>query len=290
MLVLTTASVRCVLVKMIGMAERERFIWNRVAEHYQEVVDLGFEVVGVWLQGSQNYGLDEYSEDYLSDVDTKAIILPSFDDIVRGKKPYSHTHVRANNEHIDIKDIREMFEMFKKQNNAYLEILFTSFVKVNPKYSHLVAELHKLADDIVRMHPQQAVRCLSGMSLEKIRALEHPYPATMPKIEKYGYDPKQLHHILRINDLISKYVLGKPYKECLAPDNPEQLMAVKKGCHNLQEARYWADYYDKRTNQIKDTFISLHPDIGYNQETYNKLMDLKVKFIKQFLKEELGRA
>ena len=47
----------------------------------------------------------------------------------------------------------------------------------------------------------------------KLKALKHPYPTIVDKINKYGYDPKQLHHILRMNDFIKKYaVLKKPYK------------------------------------------------------------------------------
>ena len=52
--------------------------------------------------GSQNYGLDIYDNDYMSDVDTKAIILPSFEDIVLNREPKSTTIVLDNNEHIDV--------------------------------------------------------------------------------------------------------------------------------------------------------------------------------------------
>ena len=76
---------------------REEKIMKRVKEHYDEACSLGKEVVAVFLQGSQNYELDEYSEEYMSDIDTKCIILPTLDDIVNGKAPYSSTHVCANN-------------------------------------------------------------------------------------------------------------------------------------------------------------------------------------------------
>ena len=56
---------------------REEKIMKRVKEHYEEACSLGFEVVAIFLQGSQNYNCDEYSEDYQSDIDTKCIILPS---------------------------------------------------------------------------------------------------------------------------------------------------------------------------------------------------------------------
>jgi hypothetical protein len=55
------------------------------------------QIVGIFLQGSQNYGLDTP----LSDVDTKLIVVPSFKDIAMNRKPVSTTHVRANEEHTD---------------------------------------------------------------------------------------------------------------------------------------------------------------------------------------------
>jgi predicted nucleotidyltransferase len=53
-------------------------IMNRLQEHYDEVIKMGYEVVGVFLQGSQNYDLDYEN----SDIDSKAIILPKFNDFV----------------------------------------------------------------------------------------------------------------------------------------------------------------------------------------------------------------
>ena len=110
---------------------------KRILEHYQELVDRGFEVVCVMLQGSQNYGLDYEN----SDIDTKAIILPKFEEFVNNKTPYSETIVLDNDEHIDVKDIRVMFEMFKKMNISYIELLYTDYVVYNSKYSWFVNSL-----------------------------------------------------------------------------------------------------------------------------------------------------
>lgn len=268
------------------MTNSETFIQKRVQEHYDEACALGFEVVGVWLQGSQNYNLDIYTDEYQSDVDTKCIVLPKFEDIVRGASPYSTTHIRANNEHIDIKDIRVMFEMFKKQNNSYVEILFTKYFVINPKYIELCNKLMSLKEAIVHAHPNQALRCLAGTSMEKFKALEHPYPGTMDKIEKFGYDPKQLHHILRINDFMMKFVTSTPYSECLIPDNRKYLLAIKQGILPLEEARVLAKETDEKNKNLKNKF-STEVEI-IDLETFKALDDLKVDFIRKFLTEELN--
>ena len=46
------------------MMTHDERIMKRVKEHYDEACSLGKEVVAVFLQGSQNYELDEYSDEY----------------------------------------------------------------------------------------------------------------------------------------------------------------------------------------------------------------------------------
>ena len=94
---------------------KENRIMNRMNEHlahYQ--ANYKNDWVGIFLQGSQNYGLDYEN----SDIDTKIIVLPSFEDIILNKQPISTTSVLPNDEHLDVKDIRLMFDCFKKQNCA----------------------------------------------------------------------------------------------------------------------------------------------------------------------------
>lgn len=52
---------------------------------------------------------------------------------------------------------------------------------------------------------QLFLKACYGMIMEKVEALRHPYPSTVAKIEKFGYDPKQLHHIVRLNVLIHRF-------------------------------------------------------------------------------------
>lgn len=113
-------------------------IMARLQEHYDFLVNKGHEVVGVFLQGSQNYGLDLYTSEYVSDIDSKAIILPSFDDFVYNRKAFSHTYILDNEEHIDTKDIRVMCEMWIKENISYIELLYTNFSIINPEYYDIV--------------------------------------------------------------------------------------------------------------------------------------------------------
>ena len=194
---------------------RHGLIMKRVQEHYDEALKYFPEeqIVGVFLQGSQNYELDYAG----SDVDTKLIVVPSFKDICLNRKPVSTTHVRANDEHTDWKDIRLYMETFRKQNLNFLEILFTDFYIINPMYKEEWDRLVEAREFIARMNVFRAVKSMKGIAMEKYHAMEHRYPAKADIIDKYGYDGKQVSHLIRVYDYLRRYIAGEAYKDCLIP-------------------------------------------------------------------------
>ena len=145
----------------------KQHILNRVQEHYNEVVkymggrdDLVF---GVFLYGSQNYGLDTPD----SDVDTKAIVLPSIEDIALNKKPISKEHYMNNGEHTNITDFRLWMEQLRKQNINILESLFTGYCIINPEYQDIYKEMVSHREDIAHYDVERAVASAYGITLSK---------------------------------------------------------------------------------------------------------------------------
>ena len=176
----------------------DEWIMAKVTEHYNEALTLfpKERILGIFYQGSGNYGLDVEN----SDVDTKLIVLPTVDEIVFNKKPISTTHIRENDEHIDLKDVRLYFQTFYKQNLNFLEILFTPYFIINPNYQNLWEHVVEHREEIARLNIVRGLKSMKGIALEKYHAMEHLYPSKIDIIEKYGYDPKQLHHIARVNE------------------------------------------------------------------------------------------
>lgn len=126
--------------------EKAQKIHKRMEEHLQPVLKSHKEWVGLFLQGSQNYNLDYEG----SDIDTKVIVIPNFTDFVLNAKPVSTTHIMENDEHVDFKDIRLMFDCIKKQNVNFVEILFTPYSIINPKYADLFQSVLDAKEDIAR--------------------------------------------------------------------------------------------------------------------------------------------
>lgn len=263
----------------------DEWIMEKVNEHYQEAKELIAErqIFGIFLQGSQNYGLDTPQ----SDIDTKLIILPSFDDIVRNRKPISTTHIRANEEHIDMKDIRLYFKLFLKQNMNILEILFTPYCVLNEQYVDHWECLRLFREEIARYNLYLNAKAMKGIAMEKYHALEHPYPSKKQILEQFGYDPKQLHHILRIAEYFACFVTDVPYEDCLQTRGPEYLKKVKQGMYSLDEARIKAKAAIDFIAKLSDNFCEKHPKEEYNQEVEELLYTVQYNVLKQSIIAEL---
>lgn len=274
---------------------REDYIQNGLNLHLYEFNKYypNSEYFVLVLQGSQNYGLDIYTEEYKSDIDTKILVIPSLEDIVYNRKPISTTHILSNNEHLDIKDIRLYFDNFKKQNINFVEILFSSYYIVNPKYKDLWSQLVADRELVAHYNYNQTLRCIAGMSMEKKKALCHPYPTIKEKIDKYGYDGKQLHHIIRMNDFIYAYTHNKLYKECLTYlPHKELMMEAKLNKFSLEEALELAEFFDNQTKEMKDFYLKELEEI--NQDALNTLNKVQYEVIKRKIKtdiiqEEIGK-
>lgn len=262
-------------------------IMERLNEHYKEALEYFPEdkIVGIFLQGSQNYGLDLPT----SDVDTKLIVLPTFKDIVHNKKPMSTTHIRANEEHIDFKDIRLYIETFRKQNLNFLEILFTDYYIINPLYKAEWDRLIAAREEIAHMNPWRAVKSMKGVALEKYHAMEHEYPSKVEVLAKFGYDGKQVSHLLRIEDFLYQYINGEKYEKCLMPSFTikQKLLDYKMHLIPLQEARvealkakqnieYMAEQFCQKNIEIENRIIrELLEEVCYNIMEINIQQELK---------------
>ena len=253
----------------------DEWIMEQVKRHYDEACKLFPEdrIVGVFLQGSQNYGLDYEG----SDIDTKCIVLPTLDDLIFNRKPVSTTHVLPNEEHLDLKDVRLYFQTFRKQNLNFMEILFTKYKIVNPLYEPYWNRLIENNEQIAHYNPVGSVKTMKGIAMEKYHAMEHRYPSKVDIIDKYHYDGKQLHHLLRVREYLIRYINGEPYKDCLVTNCGEYLKLVKTLTpngffHDIDTAREIAEQQLAKVISIADEFAAAHKDDPVDAEV-DKLLD-----------------
>jgi hypothetical protein len=151
---------------------------------HQDLTKSGYTVYAVVLKGSQNYNL----HDSESDIDLTAIVIPTLRDII-------------NHKTISTKLIYPFGEVVIHDIIHFNNILY----KGNPGYIEMVHSQYQIGEDLSMFQDYKInPKALLGMALEKQKALTHRYPSREHMIDKFGYDPKQLHHIMRLRDIAIK--------------------------------------------------------------------------------------
>lgn len=259
------------------MDKEAKKIMNRIEQHLDYVKEKGYNPIYIALYGSQNYELQTEK----SDIDTKAIVLPSLEEIVLNKKPISVEIELPNGEYCDIKDIRLMFGNFKKQNINFLEILFTDFYLFDSAAADEVKELRLLREDIAHYNQKAAVNGMKGMAEQKFAAMEHDFPSKKEVLEQFGYDPKQLHHIVRLREFLERYISGESFEDCLISKHKAHLLRIKEGKFSLFDARQIATAEMNKIRTIAAEFVENEFEI--NNEIEEKMNDIMLRLFKKKL-------
>ena len=196
-------------------------------QHYKSYAESqGLIVFSIALKGSQNYNLAD--ED--SDIDANLIFIPTL------------AQLRDNSKFKFTFDTGEV-----TCHNVYQ---FASIVaKGNPQWVEVCHSDYKIGNDLsLFKHYQLNPSALKGMVMEKVTAFSKLYPSRAKFVNQFGYDPKQLHHIIRLFD-------------CLDSNNPvfryegqarQHMLDIKRGRFpsTLAEAEALRDFYISKINAI----------------------------------------
>lgn len=246
-----------------------------------------YKVAYICVYGSQNYGLDLYTDEYQSDLDMKAVIIPELDDLIYNCKPLSFV-IDTEWGQCDVKDIRIYTESLCKMNPAYVETLYTEYFIIDEEFRDDFKDIFDHADALVDSLKFKFSKAIYGMSLEKQKALCHPYPSTADKIEKYGYDPKQLSHCSRLNFLMKDYfVYSKSLKDCfkLLDRDFEITMNQKLGMSTLEEAKIICNDTVQENKKLCDKVCE---EFGGEKANY-KVAELIVEFSRKIIRKYIVR-
>lgn len=265
--------------------EKDYNILHRVEEHLIEIIEQReldiHQIFFIALEGSQNYGLDLLD----SDVDTKIIVLPSLNDIVWNKKPMAMTHIRANEEHTSLTDIRNYFSSLRKQNINFIETLFSPWIIVNTEYRNEFEQLFNNRELIARYDECKAVKTIGGISIDRYKAIQNLNSKKADVIEKYGYDGKAVSHIIRIYAFLRRYVRDFPYQTCIIPDEEEKeiILFFKQNFADKEEGLSVAKNMFDAIQREVDDYVNTH------EETINSKAEFILKNVQYYMvKKGLG--
>lgn len=241
-------------------------IFKELANRKKILEEKGYKVIYVGLYGSQNYNLS----DEQSDIDVKAIILPTLQDIIFRK--VTSTTIECENGNIDVKDLITFYDVIKKGNFSYVESIDTEY-SIGDKY---IKGLFK------QFRPN--LKSILGAMYEKRKALTHEYPSKHSEFEKWGFDPKQHHHILRLYDLLEYNLKNNDRRSYLTykndSDRRKKLIDYKRNNNNIALSIVTKD---------SDDFINRARElVDYNYSYEYKNIDTEInQYIEKNIKLEL---
>lgn len=202
-------------------------------------------IFNITLYGSQNYNIDTEN----SDIDVKAIYVPSLKEAVFDKRISEELHNRRN-EYCEVKDIREMWKMYTKQNINFLETLYTKYRWDNPKYYDYHNRIKDLRTDIVNLSPEKAIKSIAYQAKNSLKQFQNN-PSNYKKLAKVIY----------FYLFLNKYT------------DPEKIFTYND-CLQVSDSEKFSDFY------AKQLLIDLKNGHNYlkNTDDYVEALDTVFKY------------
>lgn len=244
--------------------------FKKIAHQKSYLESLGYNVLYIGLYGSQNYNLD----DELSDIDLRAIVLPSFEQLI--KKEKISEQLETDLGHIDVKDILTFYEVVRKGNFAFIEPMQTKWF-IGDEY------LRTLFGDI-----ELSLVSLRGDMINKNKAFRAVTPSRQHELDKYGYDPKQLHHIFRMMYLLQSGDVENSFIDYTNDEETKKfLIDVKRNKDRIIDSLDFIDISSETS--IKKWINVKAKEVIAEDYVYEPIdrIDEVIKYIEKLLKNKL---
>lgn len=217
-----------------------------------EIEAKGYYVYAIMLKGSQNYNLDDEE----SDVDANVILIPTITQMLDGgvstKFEFEEGEVTAH-------DIYNFAKIVAKGNPQWIEVCHTEY---------------KIGDSLdMFKHFEINPSALKGMAYEKVKAFDKLYPSREHMVKKHGYDPKQLHHIIRLFDLLKS---GEPIVS-YEGEYRDVMIGIKRGALSKEKAFEMRDEYNKLIIELAEEKKLEYKPQEVDKEKINEIFKIKYK-------------
>lgn len=273
------------------MYDTDAAINARLAEHLKETIKTNPNIHDWFIiatNGSLNYDLATVD----SDLDSKLLTIPSLHQLIWGND-INYLHVMSDNEeHVEVKDVRIYFRTMMKQNINFIETLYAKVVFVNPKYKDLWDTFVDMRDLISFADPIASLNCMMGMARQKRKDMVTWTPSRAASIEKFGYDTKSFHHLIRLCGFAGCFIRGESYFDCLTnPKRPQFrdfLICLKQNGDGLdrESAEEVADYWIESADYKVQNFISTVKPLPFH-EYRDMIQDIMNDIIEEIITRSL---
>ena len=226
-------------------------------------------LIGVFLYGSQNYNV--HTEN--SDVDTKAIYVPTLDQLAFGNGKDSTTLYLDNDEHCELMTISHFVNNLLKQNINFMEVLFTDYCWINPRWEKEWMTMIQPRESIARYSVKQTVVSICGQALHTLKQYD-------------GTDGKKVANSLRMENFLMKYLSRQNYLSCIKlEDSPlrDSILQLKQNLASPEYCLGIAESCKIMFEIYRDEYLNTHEEPNYVVKEW--LHEQTKKFILKGIKE-----
>ena len=202
-------------------------IMKKLQEYKEHIESEGLTVYAIALKGSQNYNLSDEE----SDIDANVVFIPTLDQLRRNYK----TKFTFDTGEVTCHNIYAFASIVAKGNPQWVEVCNTPYI---------IGDLSYFSK--YKVNPS----ALKGMVMEKVEAFSKLYPSREKYVKEFGYDPKQLHHIIRLYDSLAN---NDSMFQYFGKDR-DNMLDIKRGRYpdNVADAEALRDLYVDKIAQIYD--------------------------------------
>lgn len=181
-------------------------IMNFLKEQYKQVIDAhsSDRILGVFVQGKANYGFAET----LEDIKIIGCYIPTFEELC-GARP--HVCTDHPNIHVELTDLRLILKGARLQEGPIMELIFTDYFILNPKYE-------KAFNTCIKINREAIFHCNKRLRIETstTMALDH--------LQNY----KQTHNLVELFEACRGRIATELYMNGTAAEN---CINLKKDYH-----------------------------------------------------------
>lgn len=214
---------------------------ERIMAHKEKLISEGIDekhILGIFLYGSQNYQCDLKD----SDVDTKAIYIPSKEEAIFDK-PRVKEYKLSNGEHCGLMDVRHFVDNLKKQNINFVEVLYTDYYWLNPIYDVTWINIFLKYRDLISHYDMK--KCVSSICEQAKHTLfQNPY------------NGKKVGNGLRLMYFLKHYIENEPYEKCLIPNEDTRNRIKYMKNQNVLNSRVIADNFINYFYSLEPTMLN----------------------------------
>ena len=221
----------------------------------------GYDIVGVFLFGSQNYGVSDEN----SDLDFKVICksLPA-------NRDFFSFEQEGKDGILNIVTIKDFVDAINTGYHTWYELLFTEYYLINPDYRTIWESVRTLREQLVRENLEKHLRQEIFYLEEQLDLME------LTKDFRHVSNNKRLSYFYRIEFLINNLLAGEEYSYCLRPteDLKNKILWLKRRSPlTIEECQRQAQEIYQSCKTTVDLFLQ-DKDFPDTAKSYNRISQL----------------